>query len=264
LRRDGIDAELDQFHQDELLHWPRWCEERMRPENSDYMLCICSREYRNRVEGRAAADVGKGVFWEGTLLYNALYDRKGHNPRFIAALLADAEEAHVPQILSGYTRFRLSSFELADLRSDYAGLYRLLTGQRGSRSSGPGQLKKLVPLPEKPRRTDFVKLRKILIEEQERLGTERWRQEEQERLRADQRQQEERERSEAECQQKEIQGRLKAEWEGSETERREREEKEQLPPEPPLVDGPPLVEAVQKPEKKRSRSCLPSRTFGAG
>ena len=25
LRRDGIDAELDQFHQDELLHWPRWC-----------------------------------------------------------------------------------------------------------------------------------------------------------------------------------------------------------------------------------------------
>ena len=24
LRRDGVDAELDQFHQDELLHWPRW------------------------------------------------------------------------------------------------------------------------------------------------------------------------------------------------------------------------------------------------
>jgi hypothetical protein len=24
LRRDGIDAELDQFHQDELVHWPRF------------------------------------------------------------------------------------------------------------------------------------------------------------------------------------------------------------------------------------------------
>src|ERR1700693_4391921 len=107
LRRDGIDAELDQFHQDELLHWPRWCEDRMRPENSDYVLCVCSREYRNRVEGRAPADVGKGVFWEGTMLYNALYDQKGHNPRFIAVLLAHAEEAHVPQILNGYNRFRV-------------------------------------------------------------------------------------------------------------------------------------------------------------
>jgi hypothetical protein len=34
LRCDGIDAELDQFHQDELIHWPHWCEERLRPENS--------------------------------------------------------------------------------------------------------------------------------------------------------------------------------------------------------------------------------------
>ena len=34
LRLDGIDAELDQFHQDELVHWPRWCEEKLRPEKS--------------------------------------------------------------------------------------------------------------------------------------------------------------------------------------------------------------------------------------
>ena len=35
LRRDGIAAELDQFHVNELVHWPRWCEEQMRPENTD-------------------------------------------------------------------------------------------------------------------------------------------------------------------------------------------------------------------------------------
>jgi len=58
LRHDGIDAELDQFHQDKLLHWPRWCEERLRPENSDWVLCICTPEYKRRVEGRVAADVG--------------------------------------------------------------------------------------------------------------------------------------------------------------------------------------------------------------
>lgn len=45
LRCDGIAAELDQFHQEELLHWPRWCEERMRPECTDFVLCVCSGVY---------------------------------------------------------------------------------------------------------------------------------------------------------------------------------------------------------------------------
>jgi hypothetical protein len=215
LRRDGIDAELDQFHQDELLHWPRWCEEQLRPENSDYVLCVCTREYRNRVEGRVAADVGKGVFWEGTLLYNALYSEKGNNPRFIAVHLADAEEAHVPQILSGFTRFRLSSFELTD--PQYAGLYRLLTGQRGSRSTGPGQLKTLEPLPEKPRRTDFVKLREVLVREQEPLEAERRERAAKERQQAEQRVQAE--RLELERRQQEEPERLRLEQERLETER---------------------------------------------
>ena len=27
LRSHGIDVELDQFHNDEILDWPRWCNE---------------------------------------------------------------------------------------------------------------------------------------------------------------------------------------------------------------------------------------------
>jgi hypothetical protein len=157
LRRDGVDAELDQFHQDELLHWPRWCEEQMRPDNSDFVICVCTPEYKRRVEGRAAADVGKGVFWEGTLLYSYLYDEKG-NQRCIPVLISRGEDADIPQILSGYTRFCLSSFDLADTRSDYAGLYRLLTRQPSARPGELGQPKKLQPLGEKERQTDFVKL----------------------------------------------------------------------------------------------------------
>ena len=62
LRRDGIVAELDQLHVNELVLWPRWCEEQIRPDNTDYVLCACTAEYALRVEGRVAADVGKGVF----------------------------------------------------------------------------------------------------------------------------------------------------------------------------------------------------------
>ncbi len=36
-----------------------------------------------------ADDVGKGVFWEGTLIYSELYDAKG-NPRCVPLLLDGA------------------------------------------------------------------------------------------------------------------------------------------------------------------------------
>jgi hypothetical protein len=44
------------------------------------VLCICTPEYKRRKEGRVQAEVGKGVFWEGNLIYNYLYDEKGNPP----------------------------------------------------------------------------------------------------------------------------------------------------------------------------------------
>lgn len=157
LRRDGIDAELDQFHQDELLHWPRWCEEQLRPENSDFVLCVCTEEYKRRVEGRVPADVGKGVFWEGTLIYNYLYDEKG-NQRCVPILLSKAGGADIPSILSGYTRFHLDAFGLDEAQSDYSKMYRLLTGQDGVKKADLGEIFRLPPLPQAERRTDFTQL----------------------------------------------------------------------------------------------------------
>ena len=74
LRRDGIDAEPDQFHQDELLHWQRWCEEQLRPENSKHVLCVCSAEYSRRVEAGCPPTWAR-VFWEAMLeeTYNPIY-----------------------------------------------------------------------------------------------------------------------------------------------------------------------------------------------
>jgi tetratricopeptide (TPR) repeat protein len=155
LRCDGIAAELDQFHQGELLHWPRWCEERIRPENADFILCICTAEYARRIEGRTAADVGKGVFWEGTLIYNELYyDAKG-NPRCVPVLLNGTDDADIPRVLKNYTRFRLDSFGLDDIESGYAKLYRLLTQQTFVSGAELGGIIHLPPLPEAERSTDF-------------------------------------------------------------------------------------------------------------
>lgn len=156
-RRDGIDVELDQFHQDELKHWPRWCEEQLRPENSDWVLCICTPEYKRRIEGRVAADVGKGVFWEGTLIYNNLYDEKG-NQRCIPVSLDDNTASDIPAILNGYTRFQLTGFSLDDPQSGYAKLYRLLTRQSTAEKACLGERRKLPALPSRERLTDFADL----------------------------------------------------------------------------------------------------------
>jgi len=155
LRCDGVDAELDQFHQEELLHWPRWCEEQMRPGNADFVLCVCTAEYARRIEGETPADVGRGVFWEGTLIYNELYDAKG-NRRFVLVLLGEAKEDDIPHVLKNHRQFRLDRFGLDD--TDYAKLYRLLTRQAGVAAEALGALVALPPLPEAPRLTDFDQL----------------------------------------------------------------------------------------------------------
>ena len=157
LRRDGIDVELDQFHQYEMVHWPRWCEEQLRPANSDFVLCVCTQEYKRRIEGSVPADVGKGVFWEGTLIYNYLYDDKG-NFRCVPVYLADAEAGEIPAILKGYPRFHLNKFALDDAVSDYANLYRLLTKQPSVAKVNIGEVRRLPPLTDRERQTDFTQL----------------------------------------------------------------------------------------------------------
>jgi SEFIR domain-containing protein len=163
LRRDGIAAELDQFHQEELVHWPRWCEEQLRPEKSNFVLCVCTPEYKRRVEHRDPADVGKGVFWEGTQIYNYLYNAKG-NRRCLPVLL-DKNTQDIPSILEGYTQFELDVFGLENSRSAYAKLYRLLTGQSNRQKTEVGALQRLPSLPEEERRTDFVKLTEQVLAE---------------------------------------------------------------------------------------------------
>lgn len=126
LRTHGIDAELDQYQTQPAQGWPRWCEEQLRPENSDFVLVICTRTYLERVEGKAPANEGRGVYWEGSILYNYLYGAKG-DERFLLVLVDDDAEDFIPIPLRGYNRYRIRQFDLAD--QGYEDLYRTLTNQ---------------------------------------------------------------------------------------------------------------------------------------
>ncbi len=146
LAADGLDVELDQFHRHETIDWPRWCEERLRSENTDFVLMVCSAEYRRRIEGRVAFDEGRGVFWEGNLIYGYLY-REKVNERFVPLLLDNEPERSLPPAVANWNHFHLRDFGLQHGDSGYEDLYRLLTNQPATLKPTPGELVQLPPRP---------------------------------------------------------------------------------------------------------------------
>jgi hypothetical protein len=161
LRALGVDTELDRYHVRPPQGWPHWCEEQLRPESSRFVLVICTPTYRGRVENRVGEDEGRGVYWEGAILYTYLYNAKG-NSRFIPVLLDDVPEEAIPLPLDGHTRYRIRAFEHAD--PDFEALYRELTGQPETPKPALGDVINLdagrppvvaKSLPEKKAVTDF-------------------------------------------------------------------------------------------------------------
>lgn len=126
LRAQGVDAEIDQYETRPPQGWPRWCEEQLRPENSELVLVICTETYLNRVEGKVPADEGRGVFWEGSIIYSYLYEEK-NTARFLPVIFDRKDDTYIPRPLKGATRYLLTAFDLSD--SGYEALYRELTHQ---------------------------------------------------------------------------------------------------------------------------------------
>lgn len=150
LRSHGIDAELDAYHVRPSEGWPLWCEKQLRPENSAFVLMICTETYCRRVEDKTCADEGRGVFWEGQMIYDYIYDEKG-NTRFIPILLSGSNTECIPRPVRNHTRYRIEQFDFRD--KGYESLYRELTNQPAVAKPDLG---KVVPLPVRQVATRFL------------------------------------------------------------------------------------------------------------
>jgi len=144
LRGHGVDAELDQYHVRPEHGWPHWCEEQLREENAEFVLLVCTETYRERVENKAPADEGRGVYWEGAIIYNYFYDAKG-NRRFIPILLDGAQSDCMPWPIRNHTHYSIATFDLDD--DGYQKLYRELTQQRAVVRPSLGERIALGPAP---------------------------------------------------------------------------------------------------------------------
>ena len=147
LRGRGIDVILDQYvHPEPEEGWPRWMDRNL--DEAQFVVMVCTEIYRRRVMGLEEPGKGFGVRWEGSLIYNRIYNDKPSASRFIPILLLPGSEpAHIPNPVLGHSHYRITTFDLTD--PDFQALYRHLTGQA---PTPPPDLGKITTLPPRPRR----------------------------------------------------------------------------------------------------------------
>ena len=142
LRSEGIDAILDQYEEAPPEGWPRWMENGIN--RADYVIVIGSKGYYDKIYGNVDQGKGRGVKWEGNLIYQKLYMSDTINEKYIPVVFDEADLSYIPTPLQGSTYYNVSD----DVRFD-----RLYWRLRGVTAKEKPPLGKLRPLPEKERKT---------------------------------------------------------------------------------------------------------------
>jgi tetratricopeptide (TPR) repeat protein len=147
LRKDGVDAQLDQYVAGTPPEgWPRWMLDRL--DWADFVLVVCTETYYRRFRGHAEAGKGKGADWEGNLVTTEIYNAKSKMTKFAPVLFDGQNEQFIPEPVSGHTHY------LLDSQDNYANLYASLTRQAGITPGELGSLRTLARNPVEPLRFD--------------------------------------------------------------------------------------------------------------
>lgn len=138
---DGVGIILDQHNPNPPEGWPLWMQRSL--EAATHVLMICSPAYYRRVMRKEEAGKGLGVQWEGSLIYNALYENPNQGDKYLPVLIEGCSTDDIPNPARGFTRYPIQTFNLDD--AGYEALYRHLTNQPSTPQGKKGILKKLPP-----------------------------------------------------------------------------------------------------------------------
>jgi hypothetical protein len=120
LRKDGIEAWIDQYELHPTRGWPLWMVDQL--ENADWVIIVVSEEYKKRMMNPAPL-IGKGIAWEGLIITQNLYDAHSQNTQFIPVLFSSSDTPHIPTPLKPYTYICMED------SNGYEELYRRITEQ---------------------------------------------------------------------------------------------------------------------------------------
>jgi tetratricopeptide (TPR) repeat protein len=135
LRSEGVDCILDQYETSPPEGWSRWMDKHIR--DSDFVVMICTETYYRRVIGEEKPGTGRGVKWEGNLIYQHIYNADTMNTRFIPVLFEQSDSKYIPIPCQGGTYYCIYQ--------DYEELYRHLTNQPWAIKPNLGKLQELAP-----------------------------------------------------------------------------------------------------------------------
>lgn len=136
---NGCEVIFDQYDPNPKEGWPHWMEQAIK--NADFVICVCTKAYHDRVTHQTGAHEGLGCQWEGSLIYNAISNKTEERNKFQVFQFDSEDKELIPQGLLGGNRYAVRSLEINDPRLE--ALYRLITDQ---------------PVAIRPMRGDIVRL----------------------------------------------------------------------------------------------------------
>jgi len=133
---EGFDISLDQYEMSPPQGWPRWMEEHIK--NDDFVLIVCTSNYFQKIMDRDT-DNGKGVRWEGNLIYNLIYNSGTLISKFIPILFNDSLPSSIPLPLQGMTHYNIETID------GYDDLCRYITNQPKNIKPALGKIRSRPP-----------------------------------------------------------------------------------------------------------------------
>jgi len=72
---------------------------------------VCTETYRRRVMSLEKPGQGLSVRWEGSLIYDRIYNDKPSGSRFIPILLPGSKPAHIFNLVQGHSYYQITAFD---------------------------------------------------------------------------------------------------------------------------------------------------------
>jgi hypothetical protein len=96
LRKDGVDAQLDQYVAGTPPRGrPRWMNDQL--DSAEFILVVYTETYLRRFLGREEPGIGKGADWEGSLITLELYDDRSDMSKFVPVFLDPKDASFIPR-----------------------------------------------------------------------------------------------------------------------------------------------------------------------
>jgi hypothetical protein len=109
----GVEVKLDKWSDDGRRDWSLWAIQALK--HADFVLVIASPAYRQRADGDAPANEGRGAQFEAAMIRNELTrDLAGMTRRILPVVLPGMSIDDIPAFLNAYstTRYVISEFTL--------------------------------------------------------------------------------------------------------------------------------------------------------